>query len=105
MNIQDKAYKLASSFYLSSCHDDWTGERIRKAILADPDGDDKQALADQQELVVWDPIERHICANCLMGNPNDDLDDLIENLADAFVQFARCADVSPHSYERVALNP
>ena len=89
MNLQDKAYKLASSFYLSSSHDDWSGERLRKAILADPDGDDKQALADQQQLVVWDPIERHICANCSMDDPNEELDDLIENLADAFVQFAK----------------
>jgi hypothetical protein len=102
--IQDKAYKLASTFYLSSCHDDWTGERLRKAILADPDSGDKQALADQQELEVWEPIERHICACCSMDDPNVELDDLIDNLADAFVQFARCADISPHSYERVFLN-
>ena len=68
-------------------HDDWTGERLRKAILADPDGDDKQALADQQELEVWDPIERHIYATCMCGDPNEELDGLIENLADAFVQF------------------
>jgi hypothetical protein len=102
--IQNKAYKLASTFYLSSCHDDWTGERLRKAILADPDSGDKQALADQQELEVWEPIERHICATCSMDDPNVELDDLIDNLADAFVQFARCADISPHSYERVFLN-
>jgi hypothetical protein len=86
--LEDKAYKLAASFYLSSSHDDWTGERIRKAILADPDGDDKEALADQKELVVWDPIERHLEANCMMGDPNEDLDDLIEILADEFVRFA-----------------
>jgi hypothetical protein len=85
--IQDKAYKLAASFYMSSLHDDWSGERLRKAILADPDGEDKQALADQQELEVWEPIERHICANCMCGDPNEELDDLIENLADAFMQF------------------
>lgn len=87
--LQDKAYKLAASFYLSSCHDDWTGERLRKAILADPDSEDKQALADQQELEVWGPIERHICANCSMDDPNVGLDDLIEDLADAFVGFAK----------------
>ena len=57
MNTSDEAYKLAASFYLSSCHDDWTGERLRKAILADINGEDKQALADQQELEVWGPIE------------------------------------------------
>lgn len=85
--IQDKAYKLAASFYLSSMHDDWSGERLRKAILADPDGEDKQALADQQELEVWEPIERHIYMRCMCGDPNEELDGLIENLANAFVQF------------------
>ncbi len=89
MNTSDEAYKLAASFYLSSCHDDWTGERLRKAILADANSEDKQALADQQELEVWDPIERHICANCSMDDPNVELDDLIDNLADAFMQFAK----------------
>ena len=88
MNTSDEAYKLAASFYLSSCHDDWTGERIRKAILADINGDDEQALADQQEIVVCDPVERHICANCSMDDHNVELDDLIDNLADAFMQFA-----------------
>ena len=87
--IHDKAYKLASSFYLSSMHDDWSGSRIRKAIVADINGDDKQALADQQELEVWDPIERHICNSCSMDDPNEELNDLIENLADAFMQFAK----------------
>ena len=87
--LEDKAYKLASSFYLSSCHDDWSGSRIRRAILADPDSGDTESLADQQQLEVWEPIERHICASCSMGNPNDELDDLIENLADAFIQFAK----------------
>lgn len=87
--LEDKAYKLAATFYLSSPHDDWTGERIRKAILADPDGDDKEALADQQELVVWDPIERHICANC------SKLDDLIGILADEFVRFASETNYKP----------
>jgi hypothetical protein len=89
MNPSEEAYKLAASFYLSSCHDNWTGDRLRKAILADINGDDKQALADQQELVVWDPIERHICGNCSMDDPNEELNDLIENLADAFMQFAK----------------
>jgi hypothetical protein len=87
--IQDKAYKLASTFYLSSCHDDWTGERLRKAILADINGEDEQALADQRELEVWEPIERHICATCSMDDPNEELDDLIDNLANAFMQFAK----------------
>jgi hypothetical protein len=89
MNTSDEAYKLAASFYLSSCHDDWTGERLRKAILADANSEDKQALADQQELEVWEPIERHICATCSMDDPNVELDDLIDNLADAFMQFAK----------------
>lgn len=89
MNTSDEAYKLAASFYLSSCHDDWTGERLRKAILADANSEDKQALADQQEIVVWEPIERHICANCSMDDPNVELDDLIDNLAYAFMQFAK----------------
>lgn len=89
MKPSNEAYKLASSFYLSSCHDDWSGERIRKAILADINGEDEQAIADQQKLVVWDPIERHICANCSMDDPNEELNDLIENLADAFMQFAK----------------
>ena len=89
MNPSDEAYKLAASFYLSSTHDDWTGDRLRKAILADINGDDKQALADQQELEVWDPIERHICNSCSMDDPNEELNDLIENLADAFMQFAK----------------
>lgn len=89
MKASDEAYKLASEFYLSSCHDDWTGERLRKAILADINGEDKQALADQQELEVWEPIERHICATCSMDDPNVELDDLIDNLANAFMQFAK----------------
>lgn len=89
MNTSDEAYKLAASFYLSSCHDDWTGERLRKAILADINGEDKQALADQQELEVWGPIEQHICATCSMDDPNVELDDLIDNLAYAFMQFAK----------------
>jgi len=103
--LEDKAYKLASSFYLSSSHDDWSGSRLRRAILADPDSGDKEAIADHQELEVWDPIERHYYSSHPMAEPYEELDDLIENLADAFIQFARCADVSPHSYERVALNP
>lgn len=103
--MHNEAYKLASSFYLSSIHDGWSGERIRKAILADPDGDDKDALADQQQLRVWDHIEQHIENKHGMEDPHEVLDDLIQNLADAFVQFARCVDVAPRSYERVALNP
>lgn len=87
--MQDKAYKLAASFYLSSCHDDWTGERLRKAILADPDSEDKQALADQQELEVWEPIERYADSTWIYGDSNEVLDDLIEDLADAFVGFAK----------------
>jgi hypothetical protein len=89
--IHDKAYKLAASFYLSSMRDDWSGSRIRNAILADIDGDDEQAIADQQKLEVWDPIERHICANCSIDNPNPnvELDDLIQNLANSIVQFAK----------------
>jgi hypothetical protein len=88
--IEDKAYKLASGFFLSSNHDDWSGARIRKAILADEDGDDKQALADQKTIIVWDPIERHIESNCGVygGGAGEELDDLIENLASAFVNFA-----------------
>jgi|LakMenEpi03Aug12_release.lakeMendotaPanAssembly.Ray.scaffolds.fasta_scaffold1159635_2 hypothetical protein len=89
MNTSDEAYKLAASFYLSSCHDDWTGERLRKAILADINGDDEQAIADQQELEVWDPIERHICRSHPMADPYEELDDLIDNLAYAFLQFAK----------------
>ena len=85
--LEDKAYKLAASFYLSSTHGDWSGERLRKAILADADSDDKQALADQQELEVWNPIE-HFCADCLLGEPNEALDELIQNLADEFIRFA-----------------
>lgn len=86
--LEDKAYKLAASFYLSSSHDDWSGERLRKAILADADSDDKQALADQQELVVWEPIERYADSTWIYGDPNEVLDDLIENLADEFIRFA-----------------
>lgn len=86
--LEDKAYKLASSFYLSSSHDDWSGARIRRAILADPDSGDKEAIADQQELVVWDPIERHYYSSHPMAEPYEELDDLIESLADAFVRFA-----------------
>jgi hypothetical protein len=70
-------------------HDDWSGSRIRKAILADIDGGDEQAIADQQELKVWHPIERHIEYNCsAMDDPAEILNDLIQNLADSFVQFA-----------------
>ena len=87
--LHDRAYKLAASFYLSSMHDDWSGSRIRKAILADIDGGDEQAIADQQELKVWHPIERHIEYNCsAMDDPAEILNDLIQNLADSFVQFA-----------------
>jgi hypothetical protein len=92
MNTSDEAYKLAASFYLSSCHDDWTGGRLRKAILADANGEDRQALADQQELEVWGPIEQHIYATCSMDDPNVELDDLIDNLAYAFMQFAKGND-------------
>ena len=87
--LHDKAYKLAASFFLSSMHDDWSGSRIRKAILADIDGDDEQAIADQQELEVWDPIERHIYGSHPMAEPYEELDDIIDNLADAFMQFAK----------------
>lgn len=103
--MNNEAYKLASSFYLSSVHDDWSGERIRKAILADIDGEDAEALADQDKLEVWYPIDRYLETSHPMGNQNEALDELIENLADAFVQFARCVDVAPHAYERVAINP
>lgn len=85
--LEDKAYKLAASFYLSSVHDDWSGERLRKAILADADSDDTEALADQQKLEVWEPIERYADSTWIYGDPNEVLDDLIENLADAFMQF------------------
>lgn len=97
MNTKHKhtdAYKLASSFYLASTHGDWSGERIRKAILADPDGDDTEALVDQQELEVWDPIERHIENRHVMEDPHEVLDGLIENLANALLQFARGGNVS-----------
>ena len=87
--LQDKAYKTAASFYLSSSHDDWSGDRLRKAILASPDDDNKEALADQQQLVVWHPIEQHICANCSMDDPNVELDELIENLANEFMHFVK----------------
>jgi hypothetical protein len=90
--LHDKAYKLAASFYLASSHDDWSGDRLREAILADVDSEDKQALADQQELEVWDPIERHIYASCSMDNPNEELHDLVDNLAYAFMQFAKGND-------------
>jgi hypothetical protein len=84
---QEKAYKVASTFYLSSDHDDWSGERIRKSILANEDCED--ALADQQKLEIWEPIERHINSCHPMADPYEELSDLIENLADAFVQFAK----------------
>jgi hypothetical protein len=87
--LHDKAYKLAASFFLSSMHDDWSGSRIRKAVLADIHGDNEQAIADQQELEVWDPIERHICSCHPMADPYEELDDIIDNLADAFMQFAK----------------
>ena len=87
--LEDKAYKLAASFYLSSSHDDWSGSRIRRAILADPDSGDKEAIADQQELEVWDPIERHYYySSHPMAEPYEELDDLIQILADEFVRFA-----------------
>ena len=87
--IQDKAYKLAASFYLSSMHDEWSGSRIRRAILADPDSGDDEAISDQQQLEVWDPIERHICGSHPMAEPYEELDDLIELLAEAFLGFAK----------------
>jgi hypothetical protein len=31
--IEDKAYKLAAGFFLSSNHDDWSGARIRAAAF------------------------------------------------------------------------
>jgi hypothetical protein len=90
---QEKAYKIASTFYLSSDHDGWSGERIRKSILANEDCEDDDALADQQKLEIWEPIERHINSCHPMADPYEELSDLIENLADAFVQFAK--DINP----------
>lgn len=87
--IEDNAYKLAASFYLSSEHDDWTCDRLRKAILSDKDDEDEGVLADQQSLEIWEPIERHINSCHPMADPYEELSDLIENLADAFVQFAK----------------
>jgi len=89
--IEDKAYKLAAGFFLSSNHDDWSGARIRAAILADEDNDDDQTIADQKTIIVWDPIQQHIESNCngmYGGGAGEELDDLIENLAAAFVNFA-----------------
>ena len=87
--IHDDAYKLAASFYLASSHDEWSGDRIRKAILAGIDGNDEQAINDQQKLEVWEPIERHIELTCHpMSDAYEELDDLIEILSKAFVQFA-----------------
>jgi len=88
--LHDKAYKLAASFFLSSMHDDWSGSRIRNAILADEDSGHHEALADQQQLEVWTPIDEFIQGGCHpMANPYEELDDIIDNLADAFMQFAK----------------
>jgi hypothetical protein len=87
-NIKDKAYKLAASFYLSSMPDDWTGERIRKAILSEVECDDDQAIADRKEIELWLPIERHI-NDCFMSEPAEELDDLIQSLASSLLQFAK----------------
>jgi hypothetical protein len=92
----DNAYKLASTFFLSSCHDDWSGSRIRNAVLADIDGDDKRVISDQQELVIWDPIERYLDVSCSpMSDVFQELDDLIEGLAHAFVDFAKENHAAP----------
>ena len=86
--IHDKAYKLAASFYLSSMHDDWSGSRIRNAILADEDSGHHEALADQRELEVWTPIDEFIQGSCHpMANPYEELDELIDGLAHAFMKF------------------
>jgi hypothetical protein len=86
--IQDGAYKLAASFYLSSCHNDWSGERIRRAVLAEEDGP-PEALADQRKLVLWEPIEEHLFDDRYpKAGPREELDALIGYLADAFVEFA-----------------
>jgi hypothetical protein len=82
-----EAYKLASSFYLSSIHDEWSGKRIRGAILADEDESDEQALSDQQQLRLWDPIEQHVTDRSPMADPKDELDDLIDSLATSFIEF------------------
>ena len=86
--LQDKAYKLASTFFLASIHDEWSGSRIQAAILADPDDGDAQAVSDQQQLLVWDPIERHLESSHPMEDPYQGLDDIIDGLSDAFLQFA-----------------
>ena len=84
----DNAYKLASTFFLSSCHDDWSGSRIRNAILADEDSGHHEALADQRELEVWTPIDEFIQGSCHpMANPYEELDELIDGLAHAFMKF------------------
>lgn len=90
--IESDAYRLAASFYLSSMHEDWSGERIRKAILADEDTEDEQALEDQKLLEVWQPIERHLYGCHPMASPMEELDDLIQNLADSFIEFANLAN-------------
>jgi hypothetical protein len=88
---QDKAYKLAASFYLSSIHKDWSGERIKKAILADEDSDDEQAIEDQKFIEVWQPIKNNLYGCHPMARPMEELDDLIQGLADAFMEVASLA--------------
>lgn len=87
---QARAYKLASEFYLSSSHEEWDGDRIRAAILADSDDDNvnKDALEDQSAITVWEAIERHLEFRSLMDCPRAALDEIISVLAASLVRFA-----------------
>jgi hypothetical protein len=92
---QQQAYKAAASFYLSSTHDDWSGERIRKAVLADIDCDDDQAISDQRKIKVWEPIESHLDDCHPASSPGEELDSLIQNLAKSFLMFANTHGKNP----------
>jgi len=87
---QARAYKLASTFYLSSSHEDWDGDRIRAAILADSDIEDPVGTAheDQSAVTVWEPIDRHLECRSLMECPRAALDEIISVLAGSLVRFA-----------------
>lgn len=87
---QSRAYKVASTFYLASSHEEWDGDRIRAAILADSDDDNvnKDALEDQSAIIVWEAIERHLEFHSLTKCTRAALDEIISVLAASLVRFA-----------------